>query len=91
MAAKRKDPQNPSIKFYDEEHLARILGVERRIFHREIKPLMVADFSDELAKLGISNPDVGLDALNNLYLADTDHAVVFKTGLTLFDYICDNE
>jgi hypothetical protein len=35
-------------KIYEEERLAAILEVERRFFHRKIKPQIIKDFKSEL-------------------------------------------
>jgi len=57
----------PEVKFHDEHFLAQKLGVDRRYFHRHIKPIILADFPEIIREIGSTNPDVGLDAHNNLY------------------------
>ncbi len=53
-------------KFYDEKYLAQKLQIERRKFHREIKPLILRDFKKELQKINVENPDIGLDENDNI-------------------------
>lgn len=75
------------VKFYDEKFLSKKLGIDRRKFHREIKPIIISDFADIIKELGSDNPDIGLDALDNLYLSNVDHTIIKSTGLSIFDYI----
>jgi len=37
---------NQKIKFYDEVFLSKKLGIDRRKFHREIKPIIISDFPE---------------------------------------------
>jgi len=74
------------IRFYDETHLANLLGVDRRIFHRTIKPQIIKDFPEILMKLHVDNPDIGLDENNVIHLADHSHTKILPTQLTIFDY-----
>jgi|GEM_PF-2281944 len=90
MAAKKKKPprpQNQKIKFYDEVFISEKLGIDRRKFHREIKPIIISDFQEIIKELGCDNPDIGLDSSNNLYLANIAHTIIKSTGLSIFDYI----
>jgi hypothetical protein len=57
-------------KVYDEDHLAKLLGVSRKFFHRKIKSYILADFKQELSDMGIENPDIGLDKNGLIYLID---------------------
>ena len=76
------------IKFFDENYLAKKLKTDRRKFHREIKPIIINDFKDELKKAGIRNPDIGLDENEFIYLADpVDHTKAIETKLKLSTYI----
>ena len=75
------------ITFYDSEALATKFGVNRREFHRNIKTYIVSDFKQELDGKNISNPDIGLDAQNNIYLSDTNHDEIIVTNLNVTDYI----
>jgi len=70
-----------------EVFLSKKLGIDRRKFHREIKPIIISDFPEIIEELGCENPDIGLDYLNNLYLGNIDHTIIKSTGLTIFDYI----
>lgn len=79
-------PKN-EVKFYDEVYIAKKLGIDRRMFHRKIKPIILSDFPEICKELGSDNPDIGLDAENNLYLANIEHTIVKQTGLSIFDYI----
>lgn len=75
------------ITYYDSEALAKKFGMSRRDFHRKIKTYIVSDFKKELDEKNISNPDIGLDSQNNIYLSDTDHSEVIPTDLNVTDYI----
>lgn len=75
------------LKFYDEKYLASKLGIERRKFHREIKPIIVSDFKNELQKFKVENPDIGLDENDNIYFLDPkDHSRMIETNLSIFAY-----
>ena len=90
MAGKKKKPgfiRKNQVKFYGEVFLSKKLGIDRRKFHREIKPIIISDFPEIIEELGCENPDIGLDYLNNLYLGNIDHTIIKSTGLTIFDYI----
>jgi hypothetical protein len=90
MTAKKKKAEKNSkveVKFYDENFLARKLGIDRRKFHREIKPIIISDFPEIIKETGTDNPDLGLDFADNLYLGNIDHTSVKETGLSIFDYI----
>lgn len=76
-----------NITYYDSEELAKKFGVSKREFHREIKTYIVTDFRKELDDNNISNPDIGLDSNNNIYLSDTNHTVIMETELNVSDYI----
>ncbi|MBU6158739.1 MAG: hypothetical protein KGP35_06875 [Bacteroidetes bacterium] len=90
MAGRRKktdQESKPDIKFYDEEFLSRKLGIDRRTFHREVKPIIISDFPEILKEIGSENPDIGLDSEDKLYLGNSSHTIVKPTGLSIFDYI----
>jgi len=75
------------ITYYDSVELAKKFGVNKRVFHRQIKTYIVIDFKKELDALNISNPDIGLDFQNNIYLSDTNHTQIIPTNLNISDYI----
>jgi ribosomal protein S17 len=76
------------VKFYDETFLAQKIGVERRVFHRKIKPRILKDFKDELKALKINNPDIGLDENDVVILGDSrDHSRTINTKLSIQSYI----
>lgn len=75
------------VNFHDEEFLAKKLSVERRVFHREIKPIILADFPEILEKLKVTNPDIGLDKDDIIYLADPNHNIVLSTKSNISLYI----
>lgn len=75
------------IKFLDSNELARVFGVTRREYHREIKTYIMSDFRDELNEIDINNPDIGIDENNFLYLSDSKHEKIIPTNLTVEDYI----
>lgn len=76
------------VRFYDEQELARRLGVDREDFHRRIKQIIIKDFKKELMEIGIRNPDIGLDENDNIYLSDPrDHSNVIPTNLNISAYI----
>lgn len=89
VARRRKDRDTVryDVRFYDETYLAEKLGVSRRHFHRHIKPIMLADFPEIVAEIGQTNVDIGIDRLDQLYLASTDHQIIRGTGYSIFDYI----
>ncbi|HMO62070.1 MAG TPA: hypothetical protein PKC39_07465 [Ferruginibacter sp.] len=90
MTAKKKKADEKTkveVKFYDEVCLSRKLGINRRKFHREIKPLIVSDFQELIKEIGDENPDIGLDSEDKLYLGNISHTIVKPTGLSIFDYI----
>lgn len=77
-----------ALRFYTSKELGILLQVSEETFHREIKRLMKKDFEAELKVIGVSNPDVLLDADNKLFLADPrNHNVFVTTHLSVFDYI----
>ena len=75
-----------AVRFYDEKFLAKKLGVEKRYFHRIVKPQILKDFFEILIELNVENPDIGLDENDIIYLADPNHKTVKSTQLTIFDY-----
>ena len=80
---------NQKIKFYDEVFLSKKLGIDRRKFHREIKPIIISDFPEIIKELGCENPDIGLDASGNLYLANIEHTIIKQLNLvSLIWYFC---
>lgn len=90
MTAKKKKYRlvnTKHVKFYNETYLSKRLGIDRRKFHREIKPIIVADFPEICKELESDNPDIGLDSSNILYLSNIEHTIVKSTGLSIFDYI----
>lgn len=90
MAKKKKKDTHfdkKDVKFYDENYLAKKLGIERRKFHRDIKPIIIADFKEIINELGCDNPDIGLDSSNNLYLSNIDHTIIKSTEHSIFDYL----
>lgn len=90
MAAKKKKPKSPEnqkIKFYDEVFLSKKQGIDRRKFHREIKPIIISDFAEMIKELRCENPDIGLASEDNLYLGNMEHTIIKSTGLSIFDYI----
>lgn len=76
-----------NIRFPDSNQLAREFGVTRREFHREIKPFIVADSKGLLNQHNITNPDIGIDVEQNIYLRSSDHDIIIETGLTIQDYL----
>jgi len=69
-------------------YLADILNVTEREFHREIKPLIIADYKKELQSNGIQNPDIGLDKDSNIYLVDPNNPSNYvETRINIFDYL----
>jgi len=75
-------------KVYDSRYLASLLDITEREFHRNVKPIIVADFRVELRQNGIQNPDIGLDDLNNLYLVDPlDISNFIFTELNIESYL----
>lgn len=90
MAAKKKKAKQipkGDVKFYDEIYLSKKPGIDRRIFHREIKPVILSDFPEICKELNSENPDIGLDSADNLYLANIERTIIKSTGLRIFDYI----
>lgn len=90
MAAKKKKAERipkRDVKFYDEIFLSKKLGIDRRKFHREIKPIILSDFPDICKELNSENPDIGLDSAGNLYLANVEHTIIKPTGFSIIDYI----
>lgn len=76
------------VKFYDEKFLAKKFKVERLDFHRRIKPIIINDFKSELNKLGIKNPDIGLDEKDFIILGDPlSHVKIIETKLHISTYI----
>jgi hypothetical protein len=84
MSPKKKKLElagNQKIKFYDEVFLSKKPGIDRRKFHREIKPIIISDFPEIIKELGCENPDIGLDASGNLYLANIEHTIIKQLNL----------
>jgi hypothetical protein len=74
-------------KCCNEKYLAYLLKVDRRYFHRKIKPLIINDFKAELKQKGIENPDIGLDKTGCIYLVDPRNSKVYvDTKLSLDSY-----
>jgi len=74
-------------KYCSEKHLASILKVDRRYFHREIKPLIIRDFKTELKQKSIENPDIGLDKNGCIYLIDPRNSKIYvETKLPIDSY-----
>lgn len=90
MTAKKKNADENikmDVKFYSEDFLSRKLEIDRRKFHREIKPIIISDFPEIIKEIGSDNPDIGLDSSDNLYLGNINHTIVKSTGFSIFDYI----
>lgn len=83
----RLPKKETKINYYDSEYLAELLGVESHVFHREIKPLIIMDFREELRSKNIKNPDIGLDDQKMIVLASPDHLTSISTEISIFDYI----
>ena len=83
---KKKNP-NKNVKFYDESFLSAKIGVERRDFHRRIKPIILSDFDSELKRENISNPDIGLDEDGNIWLGNISHTKLIETNVSISLYI----
>lgn len=74
-------------KYCNEKRLAYILKVDRRHFHRKIKPLIINDFKGELKQKNIENPDIGLDRNGYIYLVDPRNSKIYiKTNLHIDSY-----
>jgi hypothetical protein len=86
----KKTNKSKKVVFYNEEYLANKLGIDRRTFHREIKPIILSDFPEILKELGVDNPDIGLDKQNIIYLADPNHTNIISTDWSIFSYLTDN-
>jgi len=70
------------------QYLADLLEINERIFHREVKPLILADFKTELKNIKVQNPDLGLDEDYKIYLVDPRNSLNYiETGISIFDYI----
>lgn len=61
--------------------------MERRAFHRKIKPIIMKDFQMEIKKLKCDNPDIGLDSNHILHLGNPSHTIIVSTGISIFDYL----
>lgn len=88
LKKKKSEPiPKGDVKFYDEIYLSKKLGIDRRKFHREVKPIIISDFPQICKELESENPDIGLDSSDNLYLGNVGHTIIKSTGLNIFDYI----
>jgi hypothetical protein len=74
-------------RFPDSNQLAKLFGVTRREFHREIKPFIVADSKSLLDEYNIANPDIGIDSKQTIYLRSSDQTTIIETDLTIQDYL----
>jgi hypothetical protein len=75
-------------KVKDVKYLAKKLGVTVEEFHRKVKPRIVLDFKPELNTNGITNPDIGLNEKNFIFLVDTNDARNYViTDLGIENYI----
>ncbi len=75
-------------KIYPIKYLASLLNISEKDFHRNLKPVIVADFRIELEDKGIRNPDIGLDNQNIVYLVDPSDITNFVfTKLDINIYI----
>ncbi len=52
------------------KYLTILLGITETDFHRIVKPLIKADFKEELEKKGFENPNIGLDKNHKIYLVN---------------------
>ena len=75
------------IRYPDETEMARLMGVDRLVFHRGIKPHIIKDHKDKLTIHGLENPDIGIDKEGCIILRDPrDYSIIIetKTPLTLY-------
>ncbi len=83
----KAEKKTTRISFYDDDFLAENLTQIEGFFHREIKPIILADFPEILKKLKVNNPDIGLDKSNIIYLADSKHKIIVTTETNISLYI----
>ncbi len=73
---------------YSTKYLATLLGITETDFHRLVKPIIKADFKEELAKKGFDNPNIGLNQNYKMYLVNSsDPGDYNATDVSIFDYI----
>lgn len=75
---------------FSDRKLLSSLGLkknEMHIFHRKIKEIIKTQFSREIAKTGVTNPDIGQDRVGNVIFRDpSSKKVVLRTDVPLSSY-----
>ena len=71
-----------------KQQLAQKLVVTEEVFHREIKPIIKADFIEEINQyVHANNPDIWLDDFDNIVLVNpTNEKDLYYTYLPLLSY-----
>jgi len=73
--------------FPDESELAKRLGAANKDeFHDVIKPGIKTDFSKDLQKAGIKNPDIGFNDTGNIIFKDPKTGRTLETDVPLASY-----
>ena len=71
----------------DEKYLANLLGMDVNEFHRKVKKKILGDFTFELRKASIKNPDVGLNKKHEIFLVShTEKSKYIFIEMNIFDY-----
>ena len=52
--------------FGSTKQMSELFNVSERVFHREIKIDIIQDFSKELLRKGVKNPDIGISNGGNI-------------------------
>ncbi len=64
---------------YNVRDILRVLSVDKRVFHKSVKPQIVRDFRQDLTKTGVRNPDIGMNNNGNIVFRDP------RTGDTVLE------
>lgn len=87
MAGKGGSGGGKNYTFPDERELAKRLGAANKDeFHDVIKQGIKTDFSRELQKAGIKNPDIGFDDVGNIIFKDPKTGRTLETDVPLSSY-----
>jgi len=73
-------------KFLNEKELAKRLETTVEDYHKNIKPLLKKDFSDEMKKIGSTNPDFSPDDDGNIMLKNPQTGKTISTKVPLSIY-----
>ena len=72
--------------FPDAKELSKMLGTNKRDYHKNIKPLMKKDFAQEMKKLNTTNPDFGITREGMIKLRNPKTKKEIETDVPLSSY-----